>query len=292
MIDRAERVAPADDPHLRGIMTICRGTAEMSTGEFTRGMRLLEDGIELLEGECSGVRWECSAARSSVFTSLIWIGDIAAIIERAEEYRRNAAQVGDLFLEVTAVLYGAVGLLARDRPADARAAADAAIRKWAQDGYHYQHWLAAKIAIWCDLYQGDVDGAVRRCDEAMRRVKRSGLLRVQLMEIDALLLQGRVALAAGSGTKRALANARRLERVGRRLATAGAAHLRAQAALVDGDVARARRLFEEARAGFASAEANMHAAVAARLAGAAAPALDAIIADPERWSRIYAETAG
>src|SRR5690606_17414421 len=136
-----------------------------------------------------GVRWECSASRSSIFTCLSWIGDVGEIGRRAALYRRNAEQMGDVFLTVTSELYGAIATLAEGDPPAARREIRAASGKWAVEGFHYQHWFAERNTIWCDLYQGDVRSAVARCEEAMRKVRRSGALGVQIMEIDARLLE-------------------------------------------------------------------------------------------------------
>jgi eukaryotic-like serine/threonine-protein kinase len=306
MIEEAERLAPADDPYLEGVLVIDRGTAEMSIGRFDRGMALLEEGIEKLETGCAGVRWECSASRSSLFTCLSWTGDMAEIGRRAALHRRNGEQMGDVFLTVTAELYGAISQLAAGDPTGAREASRDAIRKWAQEGFHYQHWFAARNFIWCDLYEEDVPNALVRCDEAMRQVRRAGSLRVQLMAIDAHLLEGRVALAAahaGVGDRRlhlrrARENAGHLDGL-RRLGRAGAAHLRGQIALADGDRSSARSWFDFAALLFGHAEARMHALAARRfaasLAGRPLTEIDVAmrdlgVADPERWCRLYGDS--
>jgi hypothetical protein len=270
----------------------------MSIGRFVRGMELLEEGIEKLESTCTAVRWECSASRSSLFTCLSWIGDMAEIRRRSALYRRNGEQMGDVFLVVTAELYGAIAQLAAGDPAGARMACQDAICKWAQEGFHYQHWFAARNSIWCDLYEDDVSSALARCDEAMRQVRRAGSLRVLLMAIDAHLLEGRVALAAacaGLGDRRhhlrrARENATRLDGL-RRLGRAGAAHLRGQIALAEGDRSNARSSFELAALLFGHAEARIHALAARRFAAllAGKPLEDLGVAVPERWCRLYAD---
>ena len=131
----------------------------------------------------------------------------------------------------------------------------------------------------------------------MRGVERAGMLRVQLMELDALLLHGRVAVASGASRKRGLRTlaryARRLEGLDGRLARAAACHLRAIEAKVSGDERSARRLYREAAERFADAEADMWSLVARRLADPEdTAAVDAQIrergvVDPAKWSRLF-----
>lgn len=303
-LDRAERAAPTDDRYLEGVIAICRGTAEMSIGAFRRGLELLDRGIGILEGGCANVQWECAAARSSVFNTLWWLGDIDEIRKTAPPWIREGQQLGDLFTVVTAELYDAVARLADDDPKEASRRADAAITKWAQQGFHYQHWLAHKIQVWCALYRDDTAEAQRRVDAVAPTLTRSGLLGVELMQLDAAMLTGRVAVASAQhaglfGRRRALGVVdraiRKLDRIDRPAAKAGAALLRGQIEQVR-HRASGRRQLDEAVRGFDRAQTRMHGLAVRRLLaemghGELAPIDNALraagVACPERWISLY-----
>jgi eukaryotic-like serine/threonine-protein kinase len=298
----AEKAAPEGHRYLEGTITICRGTAEMSIGAFGRGLELMERGVRMLEDGCANVRWECSAGRSSIFNALLWLGDVTTIAERAPAWRREGQQVGDIFAVVTGELYDAVARLAAGDPERARRGALGAIDKWSQKGFHYQHWLAEKVQIWCDLYQGEVSSAERRLSALLPRVKRSGLLRVQLMELDALMLRGRVAIASASGrsTGRSLREAarviKRLVRLERPAALAAAQLLRGQVATLRGKTDRARGHLDDAVRGFDRAQTSMHALctrrLLAELGDGSVDDVDAKlrragVGEPAKWARLY-----
>ena len=303
-LERAERAAPPESRYTDGILAICRGTAEMSIGAFRRGLELLERGIRVLEDGCANVQWECAAARSSAFNTLWWLGDIGAIRETAPPWIREGHQLGDLFTVVTAELYDALARLADDDPEGASRRADAAIAKWSQQGFHYQHWLAHKIQVWCALYRDDADEAQRRVDTVTPLLARSGLLGVELMRLDAAMLRGRVAMETARhagllGRTRALRRAdraaRELERIDRPAAKAGAALLRGQIDRARGR-STGRRHLDEAVRGFDRAQTRMHALATRRLLAELGHGdlteidhglRSAGVARPERWTSLY-----
>ena len=160
--------------------------------------------------------------------------------------------------------------------------------------------MAEKIGVWCDLYEGNPAAARRRLDGCLKALSRSGLLRVQLMEYDALLLRGRVLLAA-SPSAADLKQVRKLEKQLRRMrrpaAEAGAELLGGLVAMAKGEdavaaIAAAADVFDEAEVrSYALASRRR----AAQLAGDRRQlrAIDAElradgIAVPERWAALLA----
>lgn len=293
-----------EDPSVLGTIDICFGTAKMSLGQWLPGLELMERGIETLESRAIGVGWECATGRSSCHNARIWRGDLAAIGKSAPSWSRASERVGDRYSWVTAELYTAITELAANDPKSARRRAEKAIARWTDKGFHYQHWLALKVHVWCDLYEGRTDDAYRRLASAYRVYERSGLERVLLMRLDALLLRATVALAASPHVPSALAEAERdakaLEREDR---PAG----RGAAALVRGGIATARRESTRARTEYSvaarelrRADVLLHAAAAALARLPRAPDEQAEhdaglahftsmgIAAPERFLRVLA----
>lgn len=237
-------------PALDGTVSICRGVATMSVGFWREGLVLMERGISKLEAECTSVAWENATARSSCFNARFWLGELAVIAESAPAWSRAADRLGDLYSWVTAELYVALSELAAGDVSAARARRRRAMTRWTQQGFHFQHWLALKIEIYCDLYEGRPEVAWTRLDTAWPDLEASGLLRVQLMLVDSHLLRGTVAIACAERMPSRLATAERDAKV---LAGVARGYGRAAGELVRAGVARLRGRRSEAIEAYANA---------------------------------------
>ena len=150
---------------------------------------------------------------------------------------------GDLYASVNLRIRQLnIACLAADQPAEARRAADEAMRMWNPAAYLSQHYYHLVALASADLYEGDGAAAVARLAAGWRDVERSLFMRVQFIRIEAIHLRGRAALAAARPgadgaalRKRVLADARKLERESMRWANALARLLRAGAAAQEGD---------------------------------------------------------
>jgi hypothetical protein len=292
------------DPVVEGTVAICRGTASMSLGAWRDGLSLMESGIDILASQAIDVGWECSTGRSSCYNTRLWLGELAEIGRRAPAWARSGERVGDLFSWVTGDLYSAIVELFEDRPREARTRASLAIGRWSRNGFHLQHWLALKVTILCDLYEGDAESAYARLSQAWEALDESGLLRMQLMRIDAFLLRGTVAIASSRKDSHRLVLATRdaaaLEAEERPAALGGAALLRAGVAAASGSRTAARTEYTIAARELSRAEVRLHAACAT-LSGSpseedSARALAVLtgegIVRPERALRVFAPVAG
>jgi hypothetical protein len=247
----------------------------MSLGQWRPGIELMERGIETLESRAVGVGWECATGRSSCHNARLWRGDLAAIGKSAPSWSRASERVGDRYSWVTAELYTAITELAANDPKSARRRAEKAIAKWTDKGFHYQHWLALKVHVWCDLYEARTEDAFRRLASAYRVYERSGLERVLLMRLDALLLRATVALAQGPHVPSALAEAERdakaLEREDRPAGRGAAALVRGGIAAARGEATRARTEYAVAARELGRADVLLHAAAASLAQAPRAP---------------------
>jgi hypothetical protein len=133
----------------------------------------------------------------------------------------EAEERGDRYLMTTlGTQVGTLLLLADDRPRAARETLNDIMSRWTQEGFTVQHHNAffARQAI--DLYQGDIESALQRLEEAKPGYRRSLLLHIQHIRIDLAQLQARCYLAAavrdaagrGRWLKRASACLRRIRR--------------------------------------------------------------------------------
>jgi hypothetical protein len=311
ILDEADQLArPLNDAYLDNLVRICRGTAKMSVGKFREGLEMMESGLEGLEANSSGITWEIGSCRSSCFNARLWLGEIREITLAAPSFQRLSARVGSVFSEVTAELDTAFGQIAGGHPQAARERVHAAMAKWTRYGFHFQHWLAVKVEAWCDLYEGNADAAWARLELAWPALEDSGLLRVQLMKVDALLLRGLVAVATSDARPKRLAIAARdvvsLRKLGREASSAASELLGGQVAMAERKEAEARKSLRRAIDGFRVADARLHAECARRrlgeLTGGAEGEAMIVkseewmraqgIVDPERFARAFAPRTG
>jgi hypothetical protein len=148
------------------------------------------------------------------------------------------------------------------------------MKMWNPAAYLSQHYYHLVAMASADLYEGDGAAAVERLAAGWRDVERSLFLRVQFIRIEAMHLRGRAALAAAApGTagaamrKRALADARKLDREKMRWASALARLLRAGVAAQDGDRATADGLLGEAIVELEALDMHLYAQAARRARG-------------------------
>ena len=315
IIDQAERVAaPLADPLLEGTIACCRGTADMSTGDWRRGLEGLEQGVDILRSRCVGVSWELGATISSTFNARLWLGENLEIARRAPVWRREAEAVGNWFSAVLAELYLAYALVGAGRIVEARHLADAALDRWGRGReFTYQEWLQTKTMVLCDLAERVPNTAEGRLERAWPRLVGSGLFGVELMLQDAHLLRGTTLLArlSARGVRsrrdaKAIAevesSAKTLARISRPTALGAAELLRAGLAVLRRDTSAAASAYADASAWFRRVDVALLASVAdarraeliggdegaSLLAAANAHAAREQIDDFAAWTRMHA----
>lgn len=247
IIDQARTLAAElDDPLVDGTIEVCMGISLVNLGRVRDGLARLVAGRELLETRCVGVAWEQATAYSSTLNAWYWLGDFHSVARVSAELERQAQQRGDRYLELTGTSYLALTDLCRGRIAELRRRTDHALSLWSREGFHFQHWLALKLHVLADLYEGKHTQASSRLDARLSEAERSGVLGLLIMRVDAELLKGTVALAtsrhAPAELERAARSAARLESLERPMASAVARLLRAGVALARGQHAEARSL--------------------------------------------------
>ena len=300
------------DPYLVALTDIISGVAQLTLGRWPQTLQLLEPGLALLHERCAGAAWEVSIAQMSAHRSLMMMGHIGELASRSHAWLREAEDAGDVYGEVWACLFSGAAMLAGDDVQGARDRVHAAIRRWSQDGFHFQHMLALVIETFCDLYEGRSGGAWQRLSEQWAAVEGSHILHWQFLRIFGLQLRAAAALAAAREQPHAeavlLAAAERdasqldLDGENRRDSAAAAALIRAGIAARTGNRTHAVTHLDQAIAGFDAAHMALHAACARRrkgeciggLAGAALIAeadrtmVDHAIVRPRQWAAIYA----
>jgi tetratricopeptide (TPR) repeat protein len=302
-----------DDRQIEGFVTLVDGMASLlSEGRFGEGLRRFDAAAAILRAAPSHSRYlgrardrlRLDMAQLYGVECLRRLGRLGELCARVPPLLRDAERRGNLLLRATLRTgAGHMRWLAEDRPDALRDAVDEAMAGWSQRGFHLQHmwelWTRCRI----DLYRGDEGAALERLEARWPAIRRSTLLRTQLVLLDLLDLRGKLHLAAAA---RAPASERPgllqvVEQMARALEREGVAHgwplarlLVAGAAAVRGDTARAVAALREARRGFEAARmALLAAAAGARLGGELAEEATAYMAaqrvvSPERMLALLA----
>jgi hypothetical protein len=227
-------------------------------GEFREGARRIAAAEPLLHAHAN--RWDIFNAEYLLLMTLTLLGELREVERRVRLLEAEALATDDLSLLVNVrVGFPPLARLANDDVAGARRAAEEAMRRWSQSGFHRQHWSAIFAGANFDLYEGKGEAAWRALDGCWRALQRSLLLRSQPVRVAALFVRGRAAVATGQ-RRRAEEDAAQLERERVGWATGFAALL--HAALDPSPAA-----FDEAARRLDAADLAMHAAVARRRAG-------------------------
>lgn len=144
---------------------------------------------------------------------------------------------------------------------------------WSQQGFHLAHFNGLQGFCQASLYEGEFEDAWGLWTAERDRLRKSGLLEVQVIRIEADFLEGRLALATADSekTSRRLQQAEkamlRLDKEGADYSQAMARLLDAALALRQGDAPRVVRRLRSATERFEKLEMMLFAAVARRRLG-------------------------
>ena len=235
LLDRASELAERSaDPFSTGMISMCRGQAEIMAGRWAVALTASDRAAALFSEQCRGATWERNFSEMGALRALEELGRFAEGGDRAEGLLADAKASGDLYAEATARINRALLVhLAHDDVSAARDDARLALARWTPEGYHVQHLYSLRVELMADLYQGEPARAWDRLQSEWQAIQRSFLLRVPTGRIDVLLMRARVALAlarsraSSSVLKQCAADARALRREARPDAAAHAAVIEA-----------------------------------------------------------------
>jgi tRNA A-37 threonylcarbamoyl transferase component Bud32/tetratricopeptide (TPR) repeat protein len=245
MIERSREIGEQlEEPQLIGSASVSEGQLHILEGAWREALEASDRGVELLTERCRGVDWERSFGRMGAMKALEELGEFAEVMSRAQQDLGEAIARGDLYGEVTALLYMAFGRMLEDDPKEARSLARRAIARWYDHDFLVQHIYAWRVETLCDVYEGRALEAEQRVLEGWGRLKGSNLLRVPVVRVDCLCLRARTALAAAAeGSQNGLDVA---ERDVKRLAGEGRDDTAGHAALLTAGIDATRSNFESA----------------------------------------------
>ena len=216
----AERLsARLGDPFVAGRLLGNAAIVAFLEGRWRSALDYCERGETLFREKLSGVSWERNTVQLFMLNSLAYLGEVKELARRSAGYLLDAQQRGDLFAETNlSTGHIALAALAADDPDGARRRSAAALARWSREGWHLEHYYDLVAQCEAELYAGDAAAAFARISAHWHDVRRSLLMRVQLIRINMLALRMRAALACAAATgdearrRDAAADARRIAR--------------------------------------------------------------------------------
>jgi hypothetical protein len=269
------------DPEVVGVARAGGGLASFLAGFWSESYARFAAAERVLREECSHVRWQLDLLESFQASNLWYLGETRELARVVPTYLRAAEERGDVY-----ALRGLRGWrsnnlwLLLDQPDEARAQVTSVMLPREPDQpMQLTHWFELMAHTQIDLYMGRAEEAHARIESSWRDLRRSMLMRVQNILIEACFLRARAELALAArhaldATKversvvAALAHARRLEATHAAWALPFARLVRATCAFRQGDAARADALLRAAIEAFEACDMRLYAVVArVRLAG-------------------------
>ncbi|HKG23911.1 MAG TPA: hypothetical protein VKC34_18555, partial [Blastocatellia bacterium] len=262
-----------DDPHAMGLVTFTEGMSAYLLGEWKKAARLCDQASEILRDRCTGAVWELSSAQRITLAAFMLMGELGEISRRLPGLLAAAKEQGNLYAATDLRTRLNIMWLAADDPDGAREEVIAALLEWSQGGFHVQHYNSLQALTQIELYTGDGVVAWKHITGQWETIRKSMLLRIQILRVEALYLQGRSALAAAreqrddNFLKMAEHFAGRLARERMHWTRPFVSLLRAGMSGVREDHGRASTLLLEAAEGFDAADMKLYAAASRRQLG-------------------------
>ncbi len=243
------------DGHGLAFCQVGRGMIQCCAGEWENAVRIFDAAAAVLDASYAASVWEADTAKNTSLFALNQLGDLPELERRANLLTRDARRRGDLALEVESNLHLSLVALARDDVAGSLEGIERNLGLWTVSGYHFQHWIALRLATLTRLYEGAGDVALALMDRELPLARKANLTSMQLVRIDAADFHGRAALGVAASAE-GKARARALARVRADVAALvkeGRPHARAPADMLRGGIAVIEERPKEARAHFAAA---------------------------------------
>jgi Cdc6-like AAA superfamily ATPase len=188
----AERVG---NPHAVGLAQMTAGVSAFLFGEWKRAASLCASAEEILMEQCTGVLWEVTSARNFLLGSLLYLGEVREIRRRLPPFLATSTERGNLYAATEIQTRLNVTWLFADDPAGAREHLDEAMKNWSHSGFFRQHYNALLARAQLALYTGDARSAWDTVTLNWSNLRKTMLLSIQVLRVEALCLKGRCALA-------------------------------------------------------------------------------------------------
>ncbi len=251
-----------------GLYEMTRGISQYLRGRWRSCVELLDRAYVRL---VALRRWQANASVYRVY-ALVSLGNLSEVKTRTKRLLADAEQRGDLYTAVNLrASHPMAAWIAADDAQGARRHLKDAVANWSHSRFLVQHWQCMLWEAEAHLYSNDGERAWQRLARDEQKLRRSHLLRVQLIRAWTLFAIGRSAVASLGGLGQSERSARlqqaqhtrdRLEREKMPWTDVLAELLAASVASATGDAPRAEHALQRAVELADSAEMGLHAAAA------------------------------
>jgi serine/threonine protein kinase/tetratricopeptide (TPR) repeat protein len=272
-----ELAKKVDHPHAIGMALWADGLSAYLTGHWKRAADSCERAVEVFRDRCTGATWEIGMAQRFMLSSLLYLGELADVSRRVPILLRAALEQGDVLAATDLRTRLNLIWLAADDPERARMEVIEALKIWPREGFHLQHYSSMLAMAQIELYTDDAEVAWKHVKGQYKALKKSLLLRTQVLRVDSLYLKARTALAASIHANRNKEKERLLKAAERMAASIAKERMpwsdplipliRAPIAHYYGDASRTTALLSEAVRGFDQADMRLRAMAARRRLG-------------------------
>ncbi|WP_162687503.1 serine/threonine-protein kinase PknK [Bradymonas sediminis] len=305
LLERAKGyVAYSSEPeYVACYITFMLGFCDFAAGKFRSGRDRFRQAGKALRDNCHGVTWEVGYFKFFEFLPGLWLGDFGTFAREIPRLIEHATDRGDSYHRVALRSWQYPGHLANDAPDIAREELAKALAEWTRESYHIQHFWYLQGSVDTSLYAGEPAEARALLQKHQGPLKRSMLLRNEIIKVSVLNLWARTALA-GLQIAEAPADQRGLAREARKYIKKlrnPKAHawthpladlLDAELAAYNGDVTSALDGFERAEAGLLREDLQLYARAARRRRGQLIGGEQgaALVASADAWMREHGIT--
>ena len=216
-------------------------------------------------------------AQRFMLSSLLYLGELAEVSRRVPVLLRAALEQGDVLAATDLRTRLNLVWLAADDPERARMEVIEALKIWPREGFHLQHYSSMLAMAQIELYTDDAEVAWKHVKGQYKALRKSLLLRTQVLRVDSMYLKARTALAASIHANRSKEKERLLKAAERMAASIAKERMpwsdplvpliRAPIAHYYGDNSRTAALLSEAAQGFDQADMCLRAMAARRRLG-------------------------
>ena len=190
-----------EQPYLQALIALVDGILAHNAGQWQQARSYLLQAEDLFRCRCQGTAWERATAHAFLFWSLYQLGAYAEMRLWQHRLMREAKERGDLFAASNFGTFAAPLLCVLDDRADeAIRTVHHHLVDWTEPGFHLQHLTALWSECRALLYRGDAERGYQLLKEALPKIRKAELLRVQTIRITLAALRACL-LAANPATR-------------------------------------------------------------------------------------------
>jgi serine/threonine protein kinase len=263
------------NPRAIAFATFASGAIALYAGRWRHARTSIERAERMIREHCTGISWELTMAFMYEYSALYYLGEWGDLHRHATAAIHESLERGDHYTIAGLAGYAVYGHLCSDDVTGARRALALGVVQWTAHGYLLQRYVQLAGHVYTELYAGDPAAAWQLLGPELDLVRRSALIRSQVLRVELALLRARCAVAmAATGVPHAARLLRQAERQARAVEREGlpwgdtlALLIRAACAAGRRDDARAVALLEQAGRELERGDMSLFAAAARRRQG-------------------------